>query len=237
MLDVSEQKEAEAALKQSERRLVEADRLAALGSLAGGVAHQINNALTYVRFNLGRLITLELSRKPVTPVRLHRLELLQDIREGTGRIERVISELKHFSKVDEGPGGPIDVPALLGSVARMAAHEIRHRAELVFDSKEVPAARAHEGGLRQVFLNLLINAAQAIPEGEAHMNEIRLATRTDAGGRVVVEVTDSGRGIPARPARPHLRAVLHDPAGGDGHRARPLDLPRHRHRAGRGDHR
>src|SRR5205085_6749958 len=111
---------------QAEARLVEADRLASLGSLAGGIAHEINNALTYVRLSLGRLISLELSRRPLTPVRMHRIELLQDVREGFMRVERVIKELKNFSRVEEGPVAPVDLKQLLESVVHVAETELRH---------------------------------------------------------------------------------------------------------------
>src|SRR5262249_29699038 len=78
----------------------------------------------------------------------------------------------------------------------LTAHEIRHRAQLVCDHAAVPLVRAKPAELRQVLLNLLVNAAQAIPEGEAHMNEIRATTRTDEHGRAVIEIQDTGTGIP-----------------------------------------
>jgi len=77
----------------------------------------------------------------------------------------------------------------------MAWHEIRHRARLCKVLAEVPLVEANEARLGQVFLSLLLNAAQAIPEGEADRHEVRLATRTDGRGNAVVEVTDTGTGI------------------------------------------
>jgi CheY-like chemotaxis protein/anti-sigma regulatory factor (Ser/Thr protein kinase) len=85
----------------------------------------------------------------------------------------------------------------------MAWNEIRHRARLARDFGGVPRVEAEEARLGQVFLNLLLNAAQAITEGDVRSNEIRVVTRTDAQGRVVVEVRDSGKGIPDS-ARGHL---------------------------------
>ena len=175
----------------------ETDRLLSLGFLAGGIAHQANNALTSMRLSLGRLVSFEQSRRPQSPESLHRIELLQDVREGVFRIERIIRELKAFSQVNDGPTTAIDVSTLLDVAIGFVAHEIRHRARLVCDYANVPPIRARTAELRQVFINLLINAVQALPEGEAHLNEIRVSTRTDRFGRVVIEIADTGSGIPS----------------------------------------
>ena len=178
-------------------RVTESDRLVSLGFLAGGVAHQINNALTPMRLSLGRLTSFELSRRPLTAENLHRVELLQDAREGVARIERVLRELKAFTHMEDRPSLPLDVSALLEVAVGLAAHEIRHRARLVCDYAPTPTVQAKPAELRQVFLNLLINAAHAIPEGEAHLNEIRVMTRTDDQGRALIEIEDTGSGMPS----------------------------------------
>ena len=175
--------------------LTEADRLMSLGFLTGGVAHEINNALTPMRLSLGRLISFELSRRPLGAERLHRIELLQDVREGVARIERVIRELKAFSHVDDSERRPVDIAALVEVAIGQAAHEIRHHARLVCEYSSVPSVRARPAELRQVLLNLLVNAAQAIPLGEAHLNEILVVTRTDDHGCAVIEIKDTGTGI------------------------------------------
>jgi signal transduction histidine kinase/CheY-like chemotaxis protein len=177
-------------------RLTEADRVVSLGFLAGSIAHQVNNALTPMRLSLGRLASFELSRRPLSAEQLHRIELLQDVREGVERIEQIICELKAFSHTD-GPCRAVDVSAVLEVAIGLAAHEIRHRARLVCEYAAVPPVRAKPAELRQVFLNLLVNAAQATPEGEAHVNEIRVTTRTDDHGRAVIEIKDTGTGIPS----------------------------------------
>jgi signal transduction histidine kinase/ActR/RegA family two-component response regulator len=197
----------EASARDAEReRKAETDRLVSLGFLAGGVAHQINNALTPMRLSVGRLASFELSRRPMSPARLHRIELLQDVREGVARIERIIRELKAFSHIDDSPSRAVDVSALLEIAIGLTGHEIRHRAQLVCDYGAVPLVRARPAELRQVLLNLLVNAAQAIPEGEAHMNEIRATTRTDEHGRAVIEIQDTGTGIP-----PDVAARIFEP--------------------------
>jgi signal transduction histidine kinase/ActR/RegA family two-component response regulator len=182
----------------SERgRRTEADRLVSVGFLAGGVAHQINNALTSMRLSLGRLTSFELSRRPMTPEVLHRIELLQDVREGVSRIERVIRELRAFSHMEDGPSRPVNIADLLASAVNLAIHQISHRATLVADYGPTPLVRATPAELRQVFVSLLVNATQAMLDGEAHVNEIRVTTRTDDRGRAVVEIADTGAGIPA----------------------------------------
>ncbi len=173
----------------------EADRVVALGFLASSLAHQVNNALTPMRLSLGRLTSFELSRRPMSAARLHRIELLQDLREGIERIERIVRELRVFSHAEDAPSRRIDLTDVLDSALALAEHEIRHRAVLVRDYRPAPRVEARFGELRQVFLNLLINAVQAIPEGEAHVNQIKVTTRTDANGRAVVEIADSGTGI------------------------------------------
>jgi signal transduction histidine kinase/ActR/RegA family two-component response regulator len=178
------------------QHLAKAGRLVSLDFLAGGIAHQINNALTPMRLSLGRLVSFELSRRPLSVERLHRIELLQDVREGVARIEHILRELKVFSHTNDSPNRPVDVQALLDVALGLASHEIRHRARLVCDYAAAPLVRAKPAELRQVFLNLLINAVQAIPEGEVHVNEIRVTTRTDDHRRAVIEIKDSGTGIP-----------------------------------------
>ncbi|MEO8842002.1 MAG: ATP-binding protein [Kofleriaceae bacterium] len=175
----------------------EIDRLLSLGFLAGGIAHQANNALTSMRLSLGRLVSFEQSRRPASPEHQHRVELLQDVREGVARIERIIRELKAFSYVEDGPVTAVDISELLDAAIGFVAHEIRHRARLVRDFSRVPSVQARASELRQVFINLLVNAAQAIPEGEAHLNEIRVSVRSDSKDFVVVDIADTGQGIPS----------------------------------------
>jgi signal transduction histidine kinase/CheY-like chemotaxis protein len=174
----------------------EADRVRSLGFLAAGLAHQVNNTLTPMRLTLGRLTSFELSRRPMSAERTHRVELLQDMREGLERIERIVRELTVFSHVNGAPVASLDLTEELDAALGVAAHEIRHRARLVLDYEPVPRVRARAADLRQVFLNLLINAVHAIREGEAHLNEIQVRTWTDDRGLANVEIRDTGAGIP-----------------------------------------
>jgi PAS domain S-box-containing protein len=184
--DVTEQ-------RQLQTRLSLADRMASMGTLAAGIAHEINNPLAFVITNLG-FLSEELARQP--QVREEPRSLLNEAREGAERVRRIVHQLKTFSRPDEERLEPVDPHAVLDSAAVLAANEIRHRARLVREYGPVPRVLGDEGRLCQVFLNLMVNAAHAIPEGAAERNEIRLVTRVGADGRVVVEVRDTGGGIP-----------------------------------------
>ena len=104
-------------------------------------------------------------------------------------------DLKVFGRGNEDARGPVVLRRVLDSSINIAWNEIRHRARLVKDFGDVPLIEGNESRLGQVFLNLLLNAAQAIPEGEAERNEIRVSTATDGDGRVIIEVRDTGAGI------------------------------------------
>jgi PAS domain S-box-containing protein len=183
--------------KETEARLIVADRMATIGTLAAGVAHEINNPLASVTANLA-LASEQLDRL----ARLHAMpddlrDELQDAREGAERVRMIVRDLKIFSRSEDVKLGAIDVEQALESTLRMAGNEIRHRAQVVKSFAKVPLVRANESRLGQVLLNLLVNAAQAIPEGNYQRNEIRVETRVVPGHRrVVISVTDTGSGIP-----------------------------------------
>jgi CheY-like chemotaxis protein/two-component sensor histidine kinase len=122
---------------------------------------------------------------------------LDDAREAAERVRFIVRDLKMFSRSpSEERTGPVNVKAIMESSLRMAWNEVRHRARLVKNYGHVPDVDANEARLGQVFLNLIVNAAQAMPEGRAEENEIQVTTRLDAD-RVIVEVRDTGAGIPA----------------------------------------
>jgi PAS domain S-box-containing protein len=176
--------------RQSEAQLVATDRLASVGTLAAGVAHEINNPLAAVIANL----ELAVSDLQAMGVGGEVLEEVKDAREAAERVRLIVRDLRLFSRTEEPRRGRVDVREVLDSTLRMAWHEVRHRARLVKAFDEVPPVEANEARLGQVFLNLVINAAHAIPEGRAEANQIHIATRTD-GERVVVEISDTGVGM------------------------------------------
>jgi len=124
-------------------------------------------------------------------------EELHDARESAERIRNIVRDLKIFSRSGEDKTGVVDVQRVMESTLRMAWNEIRHRARLVKSYGKTPLVEASESRLGQVFLNLVVNAAQAIAEGRAENNEIRIVTSTDETGRVIVEIADTGPGMPA----------------------------------------
>jgi len=121
---------------------------------------------------------------------------LSDVREAAERIRQIVGDLKLFSRAAEDRRTSVDLPTLLDSSLRMAANEIRHRARLIKAYEPVPPIEANASRLGQVFVNLFVNAAHAIPEGHADDNEIRVATRQEADGRILIEISDTGSGMP-----------------------------------------
>lgn len=184
--------------RKMQEQLMISDRMASVGTLAAGVAHEINNPLAALMANLD-LMAQDFSegRGDWSASRIQEMEeSLRDARECADRVRHIVKDLKIFSRADEDRRGAVDVHRVLESSLRMAWNEIRHRARLAKDYGDVPLVDANEARLGQVFLNLVVNAAQAIPEGNTDKNEIRLVTKVDADGRVVVEVRDTGSGIP-----------------------------------------
>jgi signal transduction histidine kinase len=162
------------------------------------VAHEVNNPLTYVGSNLG-YVREELGRLAADPAARQPLEeALADAGDGVERVRRIVRHLMVLARM-EPPGElrPVDLHATLDTCADMAGPELRARARLDREYGAIPPVLGDESRLVQVFLNLLLNAAQAIPEGEPERHRVRLATRVEGGGQqVAVEVSDTGVGIP-----------------------------------------
>lgn len=221
--DITEQKRAEAERERLRGELAQADRLASMGMLAAGVAHEINNPLAYVLYDLESLavdlpklakcvhrchaeVSARLGHDTVAEVLGEDQEMLSaeafadslaKLREavaGTKRIKGIARSLGTFSRVERTELAPVDVNASIEHAITMAFNEIKYRARLVKDFSAVPAVLASDGKLAQVFLNLLVNAAHAISEGNVEGNEIRVRTFCE-GDRICAEVSDSGQGI------------------------------------------
>ncbi|HWM84511.1 MAG TPA: ATP-binding protein, partial [Kofleriaceae bacterium] len=188
--------------KRLQAQLALADRLAALGTLAAGVAHEVNNPLTYVLIGIEAVVKELRRKRPDEPIgdRLPlMLERLQGAMEGARRVRHIVSELRSLARVDEQDQRPVDVCELLDSAASMVEGQLRHKARLIREYRQdLPSIQGRQDRLGQVFLNLLLNAAQAVQEGNPAENAVHIRADLDAIGRVVVEVEDSGQGIPER---------------------------------------
>jgi len=181
---------------QIQERLVLAERMASVGALAAGVAHEINNPLTYLLANLVLLDrALAGPTPPATARKLDLRELVAEAREGAERVTQIVRDLHMFARADDDRDQLVDVQRCLEACLQMMANELRHRARVVRDLRPVPPVRANDARLGQVFLNLLVNAAHALPEGREAVNEVRLASWTDDKGQAIVEVADNGSGI------------------------------------------
>ncbi len=175
-----------------EAQLLFADRMTSMGTLAAGVAHEINNPLAFILSNL-EYVRDELARLSPPPQGL--LVALDETREGADRVREIVRDLKTFSRQDDPPAEPVDLRPVVRSALNLANNEIRHRARVALELGPVPLVRGSAHRLGQVLLNLLINAAQAMEPGQANHNLVRVVTRTGEDGRAVVEVRDTGSGI------------------------------------------
>ena len=190
--DVTEQ-------KKLRKRLELSERLAALGTMAAGVAHEINNPLAVVLANAGFLAE-DLSGPGPSgdPARLASVTAtLADLRSAANRIERIVSDLRVFSQpaLKTDPIEPTDLRRCIEWAVRTTVHEFRDRATLKVDIAGAPCVHADEMRLGQVLINLLVNAAHAIAPGNADQNQVTVTARVDPSGRAVIEVRDTGEGI------------------------------------------
>ena len=221
--DITEKRAAEEERNKLQASLAQSDRLASMGMLAAGVAHEINNPLSYVLYNIESL-TKALPRQGDS-LRRHRQALekhlgpetlkelageggnapnpmliddmctqLDSTLSGALKIRDIVKGLGTFSRVEDAQPMPVNVTKVIEAASSMAQNEIKYRARLVKDLGKVPAVLASEGRLSQVVLNLLINAAHAIEEGDAENNEIRIRTWSD-GKEAFIEIKDTGVGI------------------------------------------
>jgi PAS domain S-box-containing protein len=201
--------------KRAQSQLLQNDRMVLAGTLAAGVGHEINNPLTYVMANLESAMDA-LSRLGQaldgaapgawSPVLRETEGLLKEAHEGATRVRNIVRDLKFISRQDEERREPVDVREPLDFSINMASSALRARARLVKKYEPVPRVHADASRLGQVFLNLLVNAAQAIPEGNAEDHHITVWVRPTPSGGVAVDVSDSGTGM-----TPAVMARIFDP--------------------------
>jgi PAS domain S-box-containing protein len=188
-------------------RFLQAERLASMGTLSASVAHEINNPLSYVLGNLD-LAATELADPATTVPKARDLAKWVNLaQEGAGRVARIVRGLKAFARQDDDRVEPTDVRAALDRAIDLTDNAVRHRARMVRSLNDLPLVFASELRLSQVFVNLLLNAAQAIPEGHRDTNEIRVrAWHEENTSAVVVAVEDTGTGM-----APDVKARIFEP--------------------------
>ena len=183
--------------KRMELKLLEADRLTALGVLSAGVAHEINNPLAYVLLNL-EYLKRELPKAANDPSRIESLMVrVQDACHGADRVASIVRDLRTFARGEETARQPVSLETVIEAAVNIAYPEIRTRARLERRYQTVPAVDGNAGRLEQVFLNLLLNATQAFAEGSEEVDNLIRVTLRSEGDEVVAEVADNGPGIPA----------------------------------------
>ena len=208
-------------LQQTQSQLIQSEKMASLGQLVAGVAHELNNPISFIYANmkelesyitaieevlqvlLANLNNADLQEKLQDKVRQlqrrHDLQFIQeDIHslinesaEGGRRVKEVVQNLRNFSRLDEGDVKSVDLHEGLNSTLLLLNNEIKNRIEVIKDYGELPKVECHPGHINQVFMNLLLNAIQAI-EGEG---KIWISTKA-VDGEVVITIKDSGKGIP-----------------------------------------
>jgi len=191
---------------RQETRALQADRLSALGLLAGGMAHAINNPLTYVLLNLDH-VAAKLGRVIEEPALVQEMVVrLAEAQDGAERVAEVVRHMRALSRTDDADQGPVDVAEILRNAIGVVGNEVRHRGTLLADLGEVPLIMGSAPRLEQVFLGLLVQAARGLPEN-ARNAEIRVVLRQQRD-QVVVELTDAGpplaAGFLARVVDPRL---------------------------------
>ncbi len=222
----SKAEEALRELEQAHSQLLQADKMASIGQLAAGVAHEINNPIGFISSNLNSLghyvkdlrrvleahedlMSLCIRSPSTAPMKVEEVEALRkevgvdyimsDIEdlitesvEGTHRVRQIVADLRDFSHVDSPDVSEENINQLLDKTINVAWNELKYKTEVVREYGQIPAIPCYGGKLGQVFLNLLVNAAQAIEERGT------ITIRTGQGdGHIWVEVSDTGRGIPS----------------------------------------
>lgn len=187
---VKELKSAMKELKETQIQLINSEKMASLGQLVAGVAHEINTPVASIKSNNGIVAKLLGS---IDDVDLK--EMLSDIneidKEAVNRISNIVTSLKKFVRLDEAELQEADINKELDLTLELIRHETKNRIEIVRNYGEIPAIKCFPNMLNQVFTNILINACQAI-EGKGKI----IITTEYRDKKLVVKIKDNGKGIP-----------------------------------------
>lgn len=208
-------------IREGEAGLVQAGRLAAVGALAAGVAHEVNSPLAGLLANL----TYALETLPGAvgvggeggEALRDVLSALDDARAAAERVRDIIRDLRFFARVDDLERAPLEPGAVLEATLGLVENQLRHRAQVHREFGAAPRVLADASSLGQAFLNLLLDAAHAIPEGAASRNAVRVRLSRGEDGCARVEISDTGPGMTpealARAFDPHLPRRPGGPVG------------------------
>jgi PAS domain S-box-containing protein len=197
--------------RKLQKQLEMADRLSSLGAMTASTAHELNNPLTVVMTNSG-IVVEELRRlrdalespasRDLAPSRLTRIEgAMGDLQAAAIRMARVVADLRAFSRPAESGTDRVDLKRCVEWAVRATAHEFQHRAQIHTRFAPAPLALGEHSRIEQVLVNLLVNAAHAIAPGNVKQNEVTVSVRTAEDGRALIEVRDTGAGIPLEAMR------------------------------------
>jgi signal transduction histidine kinase/CheY-like chemotaxis protein len=179
-------------LRRAEQQIIVSDRLATLGTLVAGIGHEITNPLATVMLNNGALVN-RLARAGLPAGLLTEAQrLVAENDEALERIRGLVAELRTFARKDDGIPHALDLRPVIDSSLRLCRAHLRH-VDLSIDLPTLPAVRGSSSRLGQVFLNLLVNAAQAVVGSTHPRISVRAEVRDD---KVRVGVTDNGPGVP-----------------------------------------
>ncbi|MBS2018919.1 MAG: response regulator [Deltaproteobacteria bacterium] len=179
--------------RRLETRLAQSERLVSIGTLTAGVAHEINNPLAAIIANLDYAESVSSAFGPDVAGELG--EALRDAREAAERIRRIVLDLRRFARAEDKPATTIELPIVIDAAVRLTERMFRLGPPVAVHYGPTPFVEADEGRLTQVFVNLLANAAHAVAAVPGGPGFVTVSTRTDAEGRAVIAVSDTGTGI------------------------------------------
>jgi len=179
-------------LKEEETQLIHLEKMASLGTLSAGVAHEINNPLTFLVTNLNLMSGYIKEAGVTNEEKMKKIEeTLEECVEGVDRIKRIVQDLLSFSHPSRGKRELVDVNELLDVTIRILWNEIKYKVDIVKDYKSSSPVWIDPNQISQVFLNIIMNAVQSI---EAK-GTVSISTYEN-DDNIFIEVTDTGCGIP-----------------------------------------
>ncbi len=186
--DLSEQFRLEAQLRVT-------DRLSSVCSLAAGMAHEINNPIAFVKGNL-EYISEILEENGLHEELVDLNAAVNESMEGVLRVAAIVQDMQNLARIQPKESGPIDLSSTVHSAINLTSHETRRRATLDIDISEEIVVLADSANLHQVLINLLINAAEAMPEEDQESNRLLVRCSNNDDNTATIEIRDSGPGIP-----------------------------------------